>query len=97
MDASNLARLSPELRNCVYEYVFASNYAVTLRTGFIQHELTKTCRQIRHETLQMFMSSTRFNAHLDDGPATPLAQWLRVVGPEVALTIAEINIWVGSH
>ena len=94
MDGSILARLSPELRNRVYEYVFTSDYAVTLRKGLAQHALTKTCRQIRQETMPMYMSLTRFNAHLDDGPATPLARWLRAVGPEMALLIAEINVWV---
>ncbi|KAK5128993.1 hypothetical protein LTR85_000326 [Meristemomyces frigidus] len=93
MEASPLARLSPELRNAIWEFAFTSNYAITLQTGGMQHALTKTCHQIRRETLGMYYSIARLNAHLDDGPATPLAQWLRRIGREHCLLLCEVNIW----
>ncbi|EME48410.1 hypothetical protein DOTSEDRAFT_84047 [Dothistroma septosporum NZE10] len=93
MDSSLFLRLSPELRNVVYEHTFTSQYAVTLLSGKVQHSLTMTCRQLRRETLKMYYSIARLNAHLDDGPATPLAEWLKVQGPELIMCINELNIW----
>ena len=93
MDASGLSALSPELRNLIYEFLFTSNYAVTLACGKIMHPLTRTCRQIRHETLSMYLSLTPFNSHLDDRPATPLAHWLRGIGPDLCVLLREVNIW----
>lgn len=94
MEATLLARLSPELRNAIWEAVFTSDYAITLQTGGTQHALTKTCRQIRRETLAMYYTAARLNAHLDDGPATPLAKWLQNIGREHCLLVRELNIWV---
>lgn len=93
MDASPLARLSPELRNAIYELVFTSDYAITLQTGSLQHALTKICRQARRETLEMYYSIARLNAHLDDRPATPLAQCLKRFGREHCLLLREVNVW----
>jgi hypothetical protein len=93
MDSSHLSRLAPELRNLIYEFTFTSNFAVTLKSGGNQHALTMTCRQIRHETLGLYHSISRFNAHLDDGPAIPLARWLRAIGRENCLLLDEVNIW----
>jgi len=93
MDDSLFARLSPEIRNRIYEYAFTSDFAVTLRAHGVEHALTQTCVQIRRETLAMFFTMTRFNAHLDDGPAAPLAHWLRALGAEVVLLINQINLW----
>ena len=93
MEASDLTRLSPEIRNTIYEYVFVSQYAITLQSHGIQHPLTTTCRQLRDETLGMFLSLTSFNAHLDDGPVTPVARWLRAIGPDRCLLLHELNIW----
>ncbi|KAI5370771.1 hypothetical protein Slin14017_G016500 [Septoria linicola] len=93
MEASALYRLSPELRNHIYEHVFSSKYAVTLQDQKCQHALTQTCKQLRHETLAMYYSLTSFNAHLDDGPATPLIKWLEVLGAGTVCRIDRINIW----
>lgn len=94
MNHSPLLRLSAELRNVIYEHTFTSQYAVTLCSGKVQHPLTKTCRQIRHETLPMYYAVTKFNAHLDDGPATPLAKWLKTQAPELVLCMNGLVIWV---
>ncbi|KAM3415718.1 hypothetical protein BST61_g9232 [Cercospora zeina] len=93
MELSPLYRLSPELRNQIYEQVFTSRYAVTLQDQKCQHALTRTCRQIRREALAMYYSLTSFNAHLDDGPATPLTKWMKVLGPETVCAIERINVW----
>lgn len=45
----------------------------------------------------MFYSSSRFNAHLDDGPSTPLAAWFRALGPEIVQNIHEVNVWVRTR
>lgn len=93
MNSSPLACLSPELRNAIYEFVFTSDYAITLKTGSIQHAFTKTCRQARQETLEMYYSLARLNAHLDDMPATPLAQCMKNFGREHCLLLREVNVW----
>ena len=93
MENSFLTRLSPELRNLLYEYIFTSDYAVTLENGRIFHPLTLTCRQLRQETLGLYLSLTSLNAHLDDGPIVPLVRWLRAMGPERCLLIRDVSIW----
>lgn len=93
MDNSKLACLSPEIRNAIYEFTFVSEYAITLQHNGILHPLTSTCRQLREETLQMYLALTIFNAHLDDGPAIPLAEWLKTIGAERCMLLGEVNIW----
>lgn len=100
MDNSPFVLLSPELRNIIWEYVFRTSlgntHTVTLLDGSIFWPLTRTCRQIRYETLAMHLSLTTFNAHFNDGPSTPLAIWLTTLGPERVLQLREIKIW-GLH
>jgi len=97
MDASLVARLSPELRNKIYEHCFTLPSRVSLgpRAGpnNAQSALTRTCRQLRHESLYMYYTQTRFSAHLDDGPISPLITWFRAIGPEACLLIQAINIF----
>jgi hypothetical protein len=93
MDACPLLKLSPELRNIIYELALTSAYAVTLEDKKIYHPLTATCRQLRYETLGMYLSLTAFNAHLNDGPITPLADWLKAIGREQCLLLCNLNIW----
>jgi hypothetical protein len=93
MDASPLAILAPELRNHIYAFVFDSEYAITLQSNGTQHALTKTCRQLRRETLELYYTLSTLNAHLDDGPSTPLANWLRRIGRSNVLFLNEINVW----
>lgn len=42
----------------------------------------------------MYYAVTKFNAHLDDGPATPLAKWLKTQAPELVLCMNGLVIWV---
>lgn len=99
MESSPFSTLSPELRNLIYIHTFTSPYAITLapETTYQHHPLTQTCRKIRHEARAMFYSSSRFNAHLDDGPSTPLAAWFRALGPEIVQNIHEVNVWVRTR
>lgn len=97
MEESMLARLPPELRNQIYHHTFASKFAVKLDSGRIQHPLTRTCRQIRRETLQMYYIATSFNANLSDGPITPLLQWLQCIGPESVILVQQVRIWDMHH
>ncbi|KXS93489.1 hypothetical protein AC579_6909 [Pseudocercospora musae] len=87
MESSLLSRLPPDQKPNVPNSLHIK-YAVTLQSGHVQHPLTKTCRQIRQETLAMYHALTRFNAHLDDG-ATPLAKWLTILGPKLTLILGE--------
>lgn len=93
MDTSLFASLSPELRNIIWEYTLTTPYSITLCNQQIFLPLTRTCRQIRHETLSMYLSLTSFNAHLDDGPVTPLATWLTTIGPARCLLLHELSVW----
>ncbi|KAK4499639.1 hypothetical protein PRZ48_010157 [Zasmidium cellare] len=80
MDNSPLAKLSPELRNRVYEYalifddtqlhVTADHYNAKMHTTnecaqLRPLALTTTCRQIRQETSQMFYHYNTFNIHFE--------------------------------
>lgn len=90
--------LPRELRDHIYNLTFTNPYATTLSlsptpTTTILHPLTRVSRLLRQETLQLSLNLTRFNAHLDDGPATPLANWLRALGPEKCLWLREVGIW----
>lgn len=95
MDSSPFAQLPRELRDLIYHYTFTtpSDRASTLQDAQIQHPLTRTCRALRDETLALYFSLTRFNAHLDDGPATPLARWLVAMGAQRCLGLREVNVW----
>lgn len=93
MSTSPFLLLSAELRNLIYQHTFSTDFAVEFGNAKIQHPLTKTCRQIRHEALAMYYTSTKFNAHLRDGPITPLTHWLRVIGRDTCLLVREIRLW----
>lgn len=88
-----LLSLSAELRNLIYLHTFTSDFAVEFGKVEIQHPLTQSCRQIRRESLAMYYASTKFNAHLRDGPITPLIHWLRVIGRDACLLVREIRLW----
>ncbi|GAB7359975.1 hypothetical protein MBLNU230_g7499t1 [Neophaeotheca triangularis] len=93
MDNSPMASLSAELRNHIYSYIFDDKYATALANGKTQHAICQTSRQLRQETLAMYYANTRFNAHLDDGPSTPLVQWLSHMDREMILSVREISLW----
>ncbi|KAH9839659.1 hypothetical protein Tdes44962_MAKER08002 [Teratosphaeria destructans] len=65
MEQSPLNRLSPELRNKIYELTFAAASPLDLSAclrgkGSFQHPLAQVCSQSRSESLQLFYNSTDF-------------------------------------
>lgn len=93
MDISPLISLPAELRNAIYIHVFSSRFAVEFDKSPIQHPLTKVCRQIRQESLGLYYTMTRFNAHLRDGPIYPLIHWMETIGRDACLLVREIRLW----
>lgn len=90
MDNSPLGRLSAELRNRIYQYTLKIEPVcgrpwdrdVYLYPGNrdILYPITRVCRQLRRETLAMYLSTTSFDTiYLDsDGH---LVRWLKALGP----------------
>jgi hypothetical protein len=93
MDRSPLLRLAPELRTLIYTFVLTSEYAVTLHDGATQPGLTKTCVQIRRESLPMYFATTRLNAHFVSR-VDPLLHFWQSLGTDMVLRMNELCIWV---
>ena len=98
MENSPLARLSPERRNKIYEYALPSHivYIDCVPSGkhAAQRPLTKTCRQIRTETLSMDYANTSIELFTVDvgcydsqTVGRAMAAWLRAIGPEACSTM----------
>lgn len=81
MDSSLLARLPPEIRNHIYEYALQARSPLTtnlmrnqetfrpLPTSFARKSslaLTKTSKQVRHESLRMFYALNGFEVRMDE-------------------------------
>lgn len=93
MDNSPLGRLSPELRNQIYELVFqpsnrsylqvrptrldAANFAQTIA-------IAQTCRQVRAEARLLFFATNDFRFDCSSAPKSLVAptRWLQNVGPD---------------
>ncbi|EME83162.1 uncharacterized protein MYCFIDRAFT_174640 [Pseudocercospora fijiensis CIRAD86] len=76
MDQSPFFKLSPELRNLVYEYaVTQSDASVKLLEK--QPGLTMTCRKIRQECLLLFYSLNTFRLEVPQNNSQALAQRLQ--------------------
>lgn len=73
-------KLSPELRNAIYEYTFKDDVATKEWSGLAPHALTRVSRQIRSESLGMyhqyprkisiFVSSTQREKHFREWAET---------------------------
>jgi hypothetical protein len=55
--------------------------------------LTKTCVQIRRESLPMYFSTTRLNAHFVSS-IDPLLHFWQSLGADMVLRMNELCIWV---
>ncbi|KAK5117797.1 hypothetical protein LTR85_008772 [Meristemomyces frigidus] len=107
MENSPLNRISPELRNRIYELVFTPEREVECldsgAVGNIQHPLTKTCRQIRAETLMMDYANTHYSSpgsyywDQDDGGGEELSVWLKKIGPQACSTIRSLHAFHGQE
>jgi len=64
MDSSSFSRLSPELRNRVYEFSLTHTSAFQLQDIKHYNAMTRTCRQIRAESHLLFLANSDFTLDL---------------------------------
>ena len=89
MDKSPLSRLSPELRNNIYERALFERRPVSISKNFwTEPALLRTCKQIREEAELLFYSMNNFTCvtNVYDDHALCLAQWLGN-GPKLKLAL----------
>jgi len=99
MNNSPLARLSPELRNKIYEHVFDSpRLAMIARstpTHPLHHALTQACGQIYSEAQLMSYVRTEVTFYFgnlsEEQQLRVLARWLKTVSPTACCTFRKIN------
>ncbi|KAK4546316.1 hypothetical protein LTR36_001993 [Oleoguttula mirabilis] len=100
MDKSALGRLSPELRNRIYELVFGppGYYPNIVRLGHreyngcIQHAFTRVCHQARAESLLMYYANTPFYPrHRSKPTRAKLCAWLRCIGPDACAALRSVG------
>lgn len=104
MDNSPFARLSPELRNNIYELALHnSDGDIELDSLGCSNQLTRTCRQIRIETRAMFYAANEFRVTLLGSicgfpvgrsckTADLLETLLHRLGPELVGRIPYLNV-----
>ena len=76
METSPLAKLSPELRSKIYSYIIPTQdvqvighpleLAVREEIAAIQPAITRTCKQLRKESLQMYYANNQFRILLPE-------------------------------
>ena len=99
MENSPLGRLAPELRNRIYELVFGPPKTPSTRVWLeyisAYNDLTRTCRQLRHETHAMFYTSHAFYQMVfTSTDATRLCALLQLLGPEVVSQLRSLDVAV---
>lgn len=110
MNHSPLARLPPELRNHIYELAFAKyTFADMDQKDEIKNALTRTCRQIRTESLGIFLSSAIYRVDVAvqgqpmyrglpkkrcGGTIEQVTDWLLKQGPTRCKAIALIALYL---
>lgn len=80
MDKSILGRLSPELRNRIYELALFEQRPVSVsKNSWIEPALLRTCKQIREEAELLFYSTNDFTCvtNFQDENARCLVRWLK--------------------
>ena len=80
---SSFSSLPPELRNQIYKLVLVSGHRITLFRphSLVQPALTKTCRQIRRESLGIYYSRNSFYGRIIDYDPTMYIKWRKVASP----------------
>ena len=102
METSPFRRLSPELRNRVYELVFTASDGyfapgyLELRLISKYNVLTRICRQIRHETHAMFYASYAFIYQAYEHSAKDVSALLQLLGPNVVSQFRSLRIALPS-
>lgn len=105
MEISQFGRLSPELRNRIYELSFASpcgtfeNRFAIERNSFKQCvALTQTCRQIRNETRAMFYANACIFATVGgETQSAKLCVFLEVLVPDIIRCVDIIRIFIHGY
>ncbi|KAK4553895.1 hypothetical protein LTR86_009070 [Recurvomyces mirabilis] len=96
MDDLPSATLPPEIRLQIYNLVFTSPISITISRpvfrGNILHPLTRVCRQLRTETLELNLSCMRVYKHYKFS-GVAFVQWLRNLGPIACSQIGKIGEW----
>jgi hypothetical protein len=86
--SSSLLRLSPELRNDIYHYIYTSS---TFHLGNETPGLLLTCKQIYNECIELFYVATAF--YVEDWKL--LIRWLKALPPLRRSLISKI--WCGQN
>lgn len=95
MENSSFAKLSPELRNQIYELVLRSNRTtLELRDIKSYSGLTQTCRQIRAESLPMLFALNNFAFTTSNQRLQKFCAFLRAVGPAVIPQIRSLRLLI---
>ena len=95
MDKSPFAKLSPELRNQVYELVLQSNRAtLELRDMKTYNGLTQTCRQIRAESQPMLYAQNKFAFTTSNTQLAKFCAFLEAVGPAIIPQIRSLRLLI---
>jgi hypothetical protein len=95
MENSSFAKLSPELRNQIYELVLRSNRAtLELRDIKAYNGLSQTCRQLRTESQQMLYSLNNFTFTTSNRKLEKFCAFLRAVGPAVIPQMRSLRLLI---
>ena len=95
MENSSFAKLSPELRNHIYELVLRSNRAsLELRDIKAYSGLSQTCRQIRFESHAMLFALNNFSFTTSNSRLDEFCAFLRAVGPAVIPQIRSLRLLI---
>ncbi|KAK4547558.1 hypothetical protein LTR36_000515 [Oleoguttula mirabilis] len=94
---SFLRKLSPELRNMIYELVVDDDHEIDI-TSEQQPALTRACRETRTESLAMYYALNTFcyeTTSNDNAALDALAQWLRRTGHRNCSNIRWLHVSIG--
>ena len=106
MERSPLNTLPPKLRNCIYELALTHTLPIAMGTatagdGDISKEachghpspLTRTCKAIRAECIQVYYASNTFIIPTGKGPVTeklrPVKRFRRMIGPQSSAALRQ--------
>lgn len=94
-----LRRLSPELRNMIYEAALIATEDQDINTEQQQPGLIRTCREIRSEATAIYYHGNVFafttTSGGDDG-LDPVTQWLRRIGPKHCRHLKDLHVQIGA-
>lgn len=95
MERSPFAKLSPELRNQIYELVLRSNRAtLELRDIKTYNGLTQTCRQIRAESQPMLYAQNKFAFTTSNTKLEKFSAFLEAIGAEIIPQIRSLRLLI---